>query len=1086
PLTPSPPHQDWGDAIDVDFFYGREAELTELKQWILIDRCRLVVLLGIGGSGKTTLSVKLAQRIGEKFDRVVWRSLDNAPPLKMLLADLIQTLSNGRRIDLPDNSKDRISRLLEYLTRYRCLIVLDGAEAILRRDDLAGYYRDGYQDYAELLDRVGKFCHQSCLIVTSGEKPREFSSLEGKKVRAFSLGGLKDFEGWEIFREKGIIPESEGEWRELVALYAGNPLALKIVSATIQDLFGSVSEFLRQGTRVFGGISKLLEEQFERLSTLEKDIMYWLAINREPVSLKTLREDVILIGSQPKLLEVLESLGRRSLVETDKALFSLQPVVMEYITEQFVEQICNEIRTEEINLLNSHALIKAQSKDYVRERQVRSMLHLLKDKLFTIFETEKQIQENLTQILSNLQKTSPLKPGYATGNILNLFWQLGIDVSDYDFSQLVVRQAYLQDMNLYRVNFSGADLSQSVFAETLGSILTVAFSPDGQLLATGDTDYKVHLWTVATGEQRLTLQGHEDWIRSIAFSPDGQMLASGGGDQTIQLWDVTTGQCRKTLWGHKSWLRSVAFSPDGQLIASSSDDGVIQLWNVTTGDCLNVLKDHLGKTVRSVVFSPDGKMLASGSGDGTARLWNVATGKCIRIFQQHSRGVRSVMFSPDGRMLASGSSDGTIKLWDISTGDCLQTLSGHIGWVWSVVFNPDGQMLVSGSEDQTVRLWEIATGACLKTLHGHMGWVRSVAFSPDGQTLASGSDDQTVRLWDAQGRQIRTLQGYARGVRSVAFSPDGRTLASGSKDRTVRLLSIETRQCLHSLQGHSSQVWSVAFSPDGQMLASGSEDQTVRLWDVVTGQCLRILQEHTNSVLSVVFSPNGQMLATGGSDHSVRLWDVMTGQHLAVLEGHTDWVWAVAFSPEGRTLASGSGDLTVKLWDIHTGECIKAIQGHTNWIRSVAFSPDGKLLASSSVGRTVRVWDIQTGECVKPLEGFSSGVRSVAFSPDSRILASGSDDKVVRLWDVDSGRCLQALRGHTSRVRSVAFSYDGQTLASGSNDEAIKLWNVNTGECIKTLKIPSPYEGMNITGVKGLTASHKATLIALGAIDQPL
>ncbi len=1087
-IAPSPEVlRDWGEAGDVDSLYGREEELEQLKRWIVDDQCRLIALLGLGGMGKTALALKLAERIQSQFERVVWRSLNHSPFAKDLLADLLNVLSNGQE---PDGIGDSISQLLNYLKKYRCLLILDNTETILRSDDLAGHYKAGYEDYEELLRRVGETPHRSCLIITSSEKPKEFVILESKKVRAFQVNGLKGLQGREIFKDKGRFSGSEDEWQDLIERYAGNPLALKIVAATIQELFGgSISEFLQQKTTVFGTIYSLLEQQFGRLSLLEKEMMYWLAINREPVSLSDLRQDLVPPVPQYRLLEALESLGRRSLIERDRTLLSLQPVVTEYVIDRFINRICEEIKTQKIVLFNSHAVIKAQAKDYLRERQIAFVLQPLTEKLIVDLGSEKASEVKLTQILLDLQHQAPLKPGYAAGNALNLLCQLHADISDRDFSSLAVWQAYLQDVDLHRVNFARADLSQSVFSESLGSILSVAFSPDGTRLATGDVDYKIRVWHVTEGGQQFTCDGHTDWVRAVQFSPNGHILASGSHDKTVRLWDVSTGQCLQTLEGHTSWVRSVVFSPDGRWLATCGADHTVRLWDVQTGRCLNVLAGHT-KVVRSVCFDGSSQILASGSSDRTIKLWDIRTGHCIRTLHDHARGVRSVAFCPtDDRLLASGSSDRTVKLWDVATGTCLQTLKGHIGWVWSVVFSSDGQMLASGSEDQTVGLWDIRTGECLKVLSGHTGWVRSVAFSPDDQILASGSEDQTIKLWDVKTeRLLKTFQGYGRGVRSVAFSWDGKTLASGGEDRTIRLWNVRTGQCLISLQKHTGRVWSVAFSPDGRTLASGSEDKTVRFWDIGTGQCLKTLKGHEDGVLSVAFSSDqeGRIFASGSSDGKVRLWDAATGQCLKTLAGHTDWVWSIAFSPDGKILASGSSDLTVRLWDVESGACRNVLKGHTHWIRSVAFSPDGKTLASSSVGRTVRLWNVETGESLKLLKGYSSGVRSVAFSPNGEILASGGNDHVVRLWDIASGKCLQVLEGHLSRVRSVAFSMDGQLLASGSNDERIRLWNLTTGEELNPLLIEKPYQGMNITGATGLTAAQKATLMKLGAFDASL
>lgn len=279
-----------------------------------------------------------------------------------------------------------------------------------------------------------------------------------------------------------------------------------------------------------------------------------------------------------------------------------------------------------------------------------------------------------------------------------------------------------------------------------GSVNSVAFSPDGSLLASGSADKTIKLWDTATGRELRTLKGHSDWVIFVAFSPDGGTLASGSVDETVKLWDVSTGKEIRTLKGHSGWVRSVAFSPDGRTLASGSDDNTIKLWNTATGRELHTLKGHSGE-VMSVSLSTSGRTLASGSDDNTIKLWDATTGRKSRTLKGHSSWVRSVAFSPYGGMLASGSADNSIKLWGTATDRELRTLTGHLGFVFSVVFSPDGGMLASGSGDETTKLWDTETGRELHTLIGHSGSVGSVAFSPDGETLASGSSDQTIKIW---------------------------------------------------------------------------------------------------------------------------------------------------------------------------------------------------------------------------------------------------------------------------------------------------------------------------------------------------
>ncbi|MBW4599287.1 MAG: hypothetical protein KME29_06645 [Calothrix sp. FI2-JRJ7] len=1107
--------EDLRQAPDVSIFYGRALELSQLEQWVVTDSCRIVGLFGIGGIGKTSLAAKLAEQIKDKFEYVIWRSLRNAPPVTEILSSLIQFLSNEQEIerDLPESVEGRVTRLIHYLHNLRCLLILDNAEAILQSGDTfstisnycTGFYRSGYEGYGELFRRVSETSHQSCLILTSREKPEEFASFEGEIFsRSLQITGLKEVEALLIIEATGLLGTEE-EKRKLIECYKGNPLALKIVATSIQELFnGNIAEFLSQGKTVFSGIRNLLSRQFSRLSDLEKQIVNWLAINREPQTLSQLQEDISLPNIQLQLLEGLQSLLRRSLIEICSgdamyrvSTYTLQPMVMEYTTDQFVEQVCEEIKTQKIELLKRHALIKAQGKDYIRDTQVRLILKPIIDNLLTIYGTNKNIENQLARILATLRETLPLQPGYTGGNIFNLLRYIKADFRNYDFSNLTIWQADLRDVELHGANFAHSNLARSVFSETLGSTAAVAISPCGQFLATGHVDGEIRLWQATDGQQVAFFQAHSSWVWSVAFNPEGNILASGGADQTVKLWDVRTFRCLN-LQGHNSGIWSVAFNPQGTTIASASEDGTIKLWDAITGECKETLQGHTSG-VHSIAFSPQGDILASGGADQTVRFWDMNAGKLKQILVGHTKTVHSVSFSPDGDTLVSGSSDALVRCWDVSTGECYQILQGHTNSVHSVSFSlyqGTGKMpvlLATGSADQTVRLWDVSTGACCKTLQGHTDDVWSVAFSPN-MTLVSGSQDGAVKFWDVlEGKCLKTLQGHFSGVWTVAFNPKSKILASGSQDGALKLWDISEGKCCKVLHGHTSWILSVAFSSDGRLIVTGSADNTLKLWDIWDGKCRQTLYGHASGVWSVATSPDGKTVASGSQDQTIKLWDVSTLQCYQTLQGHTGWVTCLIFSPDGRTLISSSADGTVRLWNVSTsvderslGTCFNILIGHTDWIYSVALSPDALRLATGSEDKTLKVWDYNTGECIKTLQGHARGVRSVAFSPDGKTLASCSEDQTLQIWDVSTGKCLNTLYGHTKPIWSVTFiqgdQVTGDILASGSEDETIKLWNVTTRECIKTLRTSRPYDGMNITGVTGLTEATIATLKALGAV----
>jgi WD40 repeat protein len=611
----------------------------------------------------------------------------------------------------------------------------------------------------------------------------------------------------------------------------------------------------------------------------------------------------------------------------------------------------------------------------------------------------------------------------------------------------------------------------SVLTGHTSPVLSVAFSPDGKTLASGQFYGSVQVWDVTTGRPTgHPLNGHLGPLNSaysVAFSPDGKTLASGNDYGTVLLWDVNTGRQIRHLFtphqtAHDYLISPVAFSPDGKTLAGVSYNtrppgtATVRLWDVATGHPIGKAL-HAG-AVGWVAFSPDSKTLASVSYYGTVRLWDVATGHPIGK-ALHAGAVGLVAFSPDSKTLASVSLKGRIRLWDMATGRQIgHPLPGHTGPVHSVAFSPDGKTLATGGGNGTVRLWDVANQEPITTLTGHTGPVNSVAFSPNGTRLASAGDDGTIRLWNVTNQEpITTLTGHTRPADSMAFSPGGKTLASGS-DTGIRLWDVATgRQISRPVTGHTGplhSVWAVAFSPDGKTLASGGFNGSVRLWDVATGRQVGHSFTVRSPVMSLAFSLDGKTLAAGSADGPIRLWDVATQQPITTLTGHAEMVYSVVFSPDGKILASGGADGTVRLWDVATGRQLgHGLVGHIGpQVASVVFSPDGKMLASASSDGTVRLWDVATHlQIGRPLTSLGGAVASVAFSPDGKTLASVDADGTIHLWDLATQQQITVLPGHASPalpgqpipVYSLAFSPDGKSLASASADHTVQLWDVS-------------------------------------------
>jgi len=589
-----------------------------------------------------------------------------------------------------------------------------------------------------------------------------------------------------------------------------------------------------------------------------------------------------------------------------------------------------------------------------------------------------------------------------------------------------------------------------------GGVNSVAFSPDGKVLASGGWDDTLRLWNVETGKEIRKIDAHKAMVGHVLFSPDGKVLASRGGlDGTVKVWDPTTGaQLQKFVGLNKinPWRfnhdMALDISPDSKTLATTARNNLV-LFDLATGAELKRLPSHVyGITV---AYSPDGKLLATGGVDEgkdvySLRIWDVAEGKELRKCELPKNEPPTYLsWDPNkNSRLAAVIAEDDMHIFDAHSGKEVTRLKHY--WPSRVTYSRDGKTVASAGSGPTIRLWDAATGNELYLeFEGHRAGVAAVAVAPDGKRIASGGEG--IRLWDAAtGKMARKID-VKGGVACLAFSPDGKLLASGGRDRLVHLWDAETGKSQGELKGHKNGICGLAFSRDGKLLGSGDVQSTIKVWDVKDAKEIKEIDNKSGTeTLSMAFAPDNKALICAGA-HNDSSFLPKAGDTLKINGKEVKFDGIINI--QGVAMSRKEGNFVLQ-WDVESGKEVRKFGGLKDKIRSLAFSPDGKLVAAASKDGKVCIWDAQSGAeklhiVAHPAHSDAtfSGSPCLAFSPDSKTLASASTDHTIRLWDVANGKETGQFRAPDGAFYSITFAKEGKALIAGSADTTVLIWDVS-------------------------------------------
>lgn len=570
-------------------------------------------------------------------------------------------------------------------------------------------------------------------------------------------------------------------------------------------------------------------------------------------------------------------------------------------------------------------------------------------------------------------------------------------------------------------------------------------------------------------------RGHRAAVRTVAYSPNGKLLATGSRDNSIKLWEVSTSREIRTFLGHLNPVNIVAFDPSGQWIASGSSDNNIIIWEVATGKILRKIEGHT-RRVSSLSFNSEGTQLASGGWDRLVYVWDVKTGEKLGEYKANPAtgigiGVQ-VLFSKDDKRLITGNDDGKIVVYNLDSDlpqDTLRNISPSScgGCASFIQLNEKGSKLISASRRGPVTLWDWRSGKIIKEFNGNGEEYNAVGMKG---TTVFVSDEDTIKLWDTSGKAIRKILIENTEINSATLSPDGRYIAAASNDRVTRIWNVQSGKLVKELKGFLNNTadnglgldpesyWQynisryvsfkegIRISPDENYVAK-AVGKIVQLWDLNKGRVVRSFEGHENGVICFQFSLDGKYLFTGSGDKTIKMWEVTNGQLVKTFTGHRELIFELALSQNGKYLVSGSWDATAKIWDIQSGQELHTYRMEQNSPYALSFALNDLYLAVGTLGKELKLIEIDSGEPARTFIGHTEIVSDIQIRNNQMLTVSW--DGKAKLWDIASGLSTQKFVAHEGQIFATALHESGKHIVTAGSDRVARLWDVKTGEVVR-------------------------------------